>query len=398
MTSDSPEPRPSPGCEGQRWPPEIRFGFWKSLLFATILVTAVLVVVEGSLRIWVYFFRDQYQRYDPASESFVLVPGSYRGGFEINSQGFVGDELAPGGPDLWRIVALGDSCTFGGGNGRHTYPAHLENQLKQDPPDPNLRYEVINAGVEGLNSAMALRRLREKVVPLAPEVVTIYIGWNDLMKSDPTAQAGNQRFAALARVLDELWIVKGLRKLIFFYVRPQIDPPATGPASRTGRFADFEPRAFARNLRALIAEVREADAVPVLLTLPTVLRMDMTQRDLIVNRVVFPYYRSAYGVGDLLDLIGSYNQAIREAGRREDVPVVDVASTFRDLPDPEPYFYDTMHPTERGRTVIAAELHAALERHGLLAPPPGSPHPSASEAPVALRTDPAAPAEAEGRQ
>jgi lysophospholipase L1-like esterase len=62
-----------------------------------------------------------------------------------------------------------------------------------DQQEPHgLRYEVVNAGVSGLNSELALRRLRSKVIDLDPDVVTIYIGWNDLMKVDPLSQGNAQ--------------------------------------------------------------------------------------------------------------------------------------------------------------------------------------------------------------
>ena len=41
-----------------------------------------------------------------------------------------------------------------------------------------------------------------------PEVVTIYVGWNDLMKRDPAAQAKRGTGSALARALDN-WLAKG---------------------------------------------------------------------------------------------------------------------------------------------------------------------------------------------
>jgi lysophospholipase L1-like esterase len=204
------------------------------------------------------------------------------------------------------------------------------------------------------------------VVPdLTPKVVTIYIGWNDLMKFDPLGQAGS-RWAGVARFIDRFWLVKGLRKLIFFYLRPELRPAATGPESRTGRFADFAPRFYESNLREIVAEVRSLGARPLLLTLPTVVRMEMTADDMREAGVVFPYFPSAYAVGDFLDILGAYNRTIWRVADDEQVPVVDLARHFAELPDVRPYFYDTMHTNAEGMAIIARALEAGLERASLL--------------------------------
>lgn len=354
-----------------------QFGVAKSLLYSAVLVILFFGCAESALRAWAYFFRAEYERFDVETGTFVLVPGVHRGRIEINSDGFVGAALDAPGPDLWRIVALGDSCTFGGGNSVATYPAKLERRLEAQPPAPGWRFEVVNAGVQGLNSEMALRRLRTKIAPLDPDVVTAYLGWNDLMKFDPVAQEGASRWAPVARTLDRLWLVKGARKLLFLYVRPWVHPPAVGPESRSGRFADFRPAFFEENLRAIVRETRRMAARPALMTLPTVLRQNMTVTDLRENNVVFPYFPSAYGVGDLLDLLEAYNQSIRRVGASERVPVLDLAKIFRDLPDPRPFFYDTMHPDGPGRDKIAEVMQEFLQTQGLL---PAEPAPTGRRA------------------
>lgn len=345
-----------------------QFGPGKSILFSLIVLVVFFGSIELAVRAWVYFFRAGYERFDIATNTFVLVPGHYPGDVEINSQGFVGGELQPDAPDLWRIYALGDSCTFNPGNATATYPAALAARLQANDPGTGLRYEVVNGGVQGLNSELALNRLRSKAPALGPDVVTIYIGWNDLMKFDPAAQGSRDRFAAVARALDSLWTVKGLRKLVFFELRPYLSPPRTGPESESGRFRDFEPTIYAANLRETIATVRGLGARPVLLTLPTVVRRDMTVADLRAAGVMFPYFPGASAVGDFLDLVAAYNRTIRTIATEERVALVDIAARFEAIPDVRPYFYDTMHPEMIGRELIAAELDRALREHGLLAP------------------------------
>jgi len=343
----------------------------KKIAFGAITTLFFLVVAEAGVRGWVYFLRETYERFDTTTETFVLVPGEHRAvghSVKVNSDGFVGKELEPVGDDLWRIVTLGDSNTFGDGDDFHTYPAKLEARL-DDGSTEGRRYEVVNAGIQGLDSGQALRRLATKVLALDPDVVTIYIGWNDLMKYDPLGQVRETTLSSASRSVDSLWLVKGMRKLLFFHLRTRIDPPATGPDSRTGRFTDFHPSVFIENVTKMLALVREAGATPVLITLPTVVRRDMTLEEVREAAIYFPYYSSAYGVGDLVDLVESYNRAIRQIATDENVGLVPLDQIFAARSDYRSLFYDTMHPTGKGQDLIADRLEEALSNADLLGQP-----------------------------
>lgn len=345
---------------------EPHFGLGKSLLFSAILILGFFALAEFAVRGWAYYLRNDAEKFDAATNTFVLVPGVHRsdaGLAHINSDGFAGPELLADGPDLWRIVSIGDSCTYGGGHLTESYPAHLQRLLEDRP---GRRYEVVNAGISGLDSELARRRLVSKVLPLEPDVVTIYVGWNDLMKYDPVSQAGESPWSGIARVLDRMWLAKGLRKLIFFHVRPRANPPRTGAEGRSGRFAEFKPAVYEASLREMVRAVREAGAEPLLLTLSTVVREDMSVDALRRAGVVFPYFPSAYGTGDLRDLVASYNRAVRRVGIEMGVPVADVGKRFDALPDPTAFFWDTMHTNHEGNALVAAELARELEANGLL--------------------------------
>jgi lysophospholipase L1-like esterase len=340
----------------------------KKLAFMLVALGLFFVVAESVVRTWVYFARSEYERFDGKSGTFVLVPGRHRSigsPIVVNSAGFVGDELLAEGPDLWRIVAVGDSNTFGHGNQVDTYPAKLAHILR-GRPSRQVRYEVVNAGIEGLDSEFTLRRLRSKVLPLRPQVILIYVGWNDLMKFDPLGQTVDSHVASASRVIDGLWLVKGLRKLIFLKLRPHIDPPAVGPESRTGRFREFVPDRFVRNLESMLDESRAANARVVVMTLSTSVYEDMTLDEVRGANVYFPYYRSGYGVGDLLDLVAAYNRAILRVADAKSVPVFRLDATLRGSRDAQDLFADTMHPTPRGQELVARTLADFLESHGLL--------------------------------
>src|SRR5262245_56187508 len=159
------------------------FGAFKTVVFSTILILLFFGSAEIAVRAWVYLFRAPAERFDLTTGTFVLVPGEYpRVGappIQVNSRGFVGPEFEePRASGVVRIVALGDSCTFGQGSGVETYPAQLAMRLNNG--NDLRRYQVINGGIEGLNSELALRRLTTKIMPLKPDIVTVILGWNEL--------------------------------------------------------------------------------------------------------------------------------------------------------------------------------------------------------------------------
>ncbi len=349
--------------------PTPRFGLRRSLLYSAILVTLCFALVEGSLRLYVYFFRAPAERFDLATQTFVLRPGIFPSPnpdpIIVNSRGFVGPEFEdPPPPNTARIVTVGDSCTFGDGSVRGTYPLLLEEKIRNGTNGK--RFQVVNAGIEGLNSELALRRLTSLVVPLRPELVTIYIGWNDLMKSDPDGQVESPRLALAARWLDRLWTVKGLRKLLFFNLRPRFAPPLTGAQGHTGRYADYQPAVYERNLRAMIAAVRAIPSEALVMTLPSVVRPDMSVEDLRRANVQFPYFRGANAVGDFVDLIAAYNRTIRRVAAEEQVTLIDLAREIDARPDRPTLFLDTMHASPKGRGVLAEVIARELQSQGVL--------------------------------
>jgi lysophospholipase L1-like esterase len=184
--------------------------------------------------------------------------------------------------------------------------------------------------------------------------------------------------------VDKLWLVKGLRKLLFYHVRQYVDPPATGPGSRSGEFADFTPTFFIENLREMIRSARASGARVAVLTLATVVREDMTVEELRAANVIFPYFPSAYAVGDFLDLVGAYNRAIRRVALEEQVPIIDIDRVLGARPDSRSLFFDTMHTVEAGNEVIASAVLRVLEEEGLLGQqdePPGARRELAPEPP-----------------
>jgi lysophospholipase L1-like esterase len=97
----------------------------------------------------------------------------------INRQGFRGPEIPTEKGDTYRIVALGESTTFG--ITMHAedkpWPELLEQMIRQRL---NLRrpVQVINAGVPSYDLKMNLDRMAREILPLKPDMILSYHGIN----------------------------------------------------------------------------------------------------------------------------------------------------------------------------------------------------------------------------
>jgi len=99
----------------------------------------------------------------------------------INSGGFRGREYSVEKPEeVYRIVVLGDSFTFGLGlNDNETFSYHLE-QLLNEKNISGKRFEVLNFGVSGYNTVQEVAMLKMKALKYLPDMVIIAHQGNDI--------------------------------------------------------------------------------------------------------------------------------------------------------------------------------------------------------------------------
>ncbi|HEX3716574.1 MAG TPA: GDSL-type esterase/lipase family protein [Verrucomicrobiae bacterium] len=103
----------------------------------------------------------------------------------INSRGFRGREIAVPKGNVYRIVCLGESTVFGMTIRKDDkpWPELLERMINDrlKPPRP---VEVINAGVPGWSLSSNIKRLRSDVLPLQPDLIISYHGYNGFAMID----------------------------------------------------------------------------------------------------------------------------------------------------------------------------------------------------------------------
>jgi lysophospholipase L1-like esterase len=177
--------------------------------------------------------------------------------FHTNALGLRDDEVTDDGRP--RILAIGDSCTFGWGVEQgEAYPQVLQ-ALLDDGGVGARRYRVINAGVPGYTSHHGRTYLRERGRDLRPAVVIAGYGFNDIVPGGDVvaALAWQRRMMPLLRLDDALLDSSRLwRWARHVTLRP---PSPTLPLRSS-------PAQYGENLREIVMLSRAAGAHVVLLS------------------------------------------------------------------------------------------------------------------------------------
>lgn len=122
-------------------------------------------------------------RLKPGFEGSLTNRAEFNTRVSINQAGLRGPEIGPKAPGALRILALGDSFTFGvGAQAGETYPAQLQQILRSR----GVRAEVLNAGAPGFGVPDAVAWFQRWGWPLEPDVLllAVFVG-NDLQDATP---------------------------------------------------------------------------------------------------------------------------------------------------------------------------------------------------------------------
>jgi lysophospholipase L1-like esterase len=253
----------------------------------------------------------------------------------------------------WRVLALGDSNTYGLYLDRsQAYPKVFENLWNATPG--NRQINVLNLGVPGTNSSTVVKNFDRMLRVFHPQLITVMIGANDFWTVPETAAESldpAERMAAL------LWKVSRVYRFLYMLWRAAQQPAhlqiTAGPReglqhrSWTARYGTYEfelgwkhvpeggipgwqPAAdLVRNLETLAAQATGAGTTLVLLT--------------------YPSESSTYG---------ATNDIIRAAAKVASIPMVDLGAAFRPI-CPEgrcPELFPDYHPTAVGNERVARIL------------------------------------------
>jgi len=273
-------------------------------------------------------------------------PIDFRVSTERNLRVVPGAEAS--GPDARapRVLALGDSCTFGlGVDDAQTWPALLQ-RLLGSAAEPA---RVINAGVPGYTAFQGRRLLGSRGRELAPDVIVATFGFNDIdvwgSQSDhETARAlGLRRWD---RALRKSRIYLGLRRAVESALGAASEPAAAvAPAASPGGRARLSEDEFRAELFALADESARLGARLVLMT--------------------WPYGQQIW---DRTPPLANYQPVLLEVCRDRGLPCINLIDAFLDAEGP--LFIDHVHTNARGNAVAARAVRDVVAPL-LAAPRPG---------------------------
>jgi lysophospholipase L1-like esterase len=282
--------------------------------------------------------------------------GSY---YEINSRGWRGPEFEPTlEPGELRVVALGDSCTFGKAvEESATWPRQLEGLLRAVPEAPR-SVLVANLGVNGYSGKDYAHAFLTQALALRPQIVAIGYNINDF--PNVVRQTDAQVFHNK----------QNLRAMISSSWREELGKLALFRALRALYYDSNRERDFARMEELATSAGDEAHTSPERMKLEEQRLRDVADAcraiDAKVVLFLFPYESQVH----LDTYFDGPIKAVEELARGAQVEFLDMLGPFRSAAresDPPRRLFnrgDRYHPNAEGYAIVARELEKFIAARG----------------------------------
>ena len=264
----------------------------------------------------------------------------------INSLGLRGEEISPDKTGK-RIVAIGNSCTFGWGSSVQTiFATQLGHRLGQN-------WESINAGVPGYTSFQGKKFLSSDIVSLQPDILLVMFGWNDHWAAasqiaDKDQQFPSQMVIDLQNRLSKLHTYRLLKKAWLNTIDP--NPDSTFDREQTVHRVGLND--FQINLDEICRIAKCNNMIPVLLTSP------------------IPSLEKYYprGVTSIIHRVHErYNDITRAVALKNNVLLIDLDLEFNSAEhlwdDPA---NDPIHFNSRGHALATLTITRQLKQAGIV--------------------------------
>jgi lysophospholipase L1-like esterase len=337
-TPPEPDVAPVLRFEGGRWDPE-QLRAWQ----------------ERVLRGW-FRMLNTLVRFDP-THVYPVVPipdrtvTFFESEYRINRLGLRGGEVAIDKGDAYRVLAIGESTTFGAtvAASDRPWPEVLEERIAESL-DCDREIEVVNAGMGTWNLAHSLRRLEGELLRLEPDMVISYHGHNGfkfILKDLPPVVVPEPPVYPRrpSRLVARVEFAIKLRKFRRWYrYEGQIDANLDRAALMETEYADL--------YRAFIELAREADFVPVIGTFNMAVNGDTPEEVVEFFALTHPMVRPLQVANAL------HTPLVLALGEAEGVISVDTSEgldgAYRDQ------YIDLVHFTQSGRNRLAEHFLAGI--------------------------------------
>lgn len=367
---------------------------WKAAVFALVPVLVLLAGLEVTIRMQGAdrICRGSYETSplwscDPIL-SFRIKDDLRPGGQPLNGAGFRSHEFIAKPPGVYRILALGDSTTFGmvvtaeGFRYIDTpYPQRLA-QLLDERAGPG-KFEVMNAGVPGYNSWMGVMLLRSKLRNVRPDLVTVRYGWNDHLMSmgggggEVYREVDNPVLLHVEDFMLRTATYRWLRRL-GREMKARGTPehkPTQADIAKVWR-PDVPLDQYKKNLRRIVEIGRSKGAEVWLLTTPHAFLIDANRGqydkfpDTMAAKLLIRF-SAIPNFDEMIRIHDQYAEATREVGRETGAPVIDMEAAYAAHASEALYnSTDVVHPTQLGHDLEAETLYRQLVAEGRVPAPP----------------------------
>ncbi len=300
----------------------------------------------------------------------------------LNQAGFRGREFEPKAAGTFRVLTLGDSCTFGVGAWsrglyeRVPYPQRLEillvNQFGAG------KVEVLNAGTPGYNSYQGLLLMRTKLRNLEPDLVTIRFGWNDHLMGygrliENAFRDPENALVRNGKILLQRTAVYAFASRMVLEVQAlaagEVDFDRTLPTEWVPNMSvqDYKTAlrrtaelASSRGARVWFIAAPDAFLTPEHLARYEALPEDSGARLLLTLSGLTSFRQ-------VMEIHRSYTAAMREVAAELGAIVIDMDEIYRQHSDEELFpMDDTIHPTQSGYDLEARTLYDRFIAEGLI--------------------------------
>lgn len=282
-----------------------------------------------------------------------LKPGAVLAGsqrrVQINRLGFRGPEpLVPKPEGCLRIVALGDSTTFGmeASDDDAVWVSRLVAELSRLS---NRQFDAINGGVPGYTLADSMALLRDRVAPLEPDIILV-----NQVATDIAAHSRRQ-FGSSARHSEPTSKPSAFfeeHSLLLNLLKVNSTPLTARWLSprRQDALDDRGVQQYEQQLLAFVEECRRQGWRAVLCTAPRSFGDPATPSDQFELAASSLANNPALTLAGLNDAFDRYNAAVREVARRTGVPLIDLD---RGVPRRAEFFVDAIHLNDAGHQFVA---------------------------------------------
>lgn len=359
----------------------VKLTWRRKLAYTMICILATLMLAEAGVRLrarWRYgttspSAQNAAYMYDETLKLLVPRPGAELHGSEINvkinSLGFRGDEFSKvKPPNTVRIACLGASTTYCPevSSNDAAWPAQLQRLLQARYP--KVRIEVINAGIQGLKASHSLKNLRQRVLPLQPDLVIFYEVHNDLVV-DTRALAIRQGLiddnAGKPTGLNAFFLE---RSLLFNLVSRNVAILWNNREVKTGKLTEI-PRDLPDHFVGEFQEMHDllsARHIPLVLSRYLVrFRRNQPRKTQLENAEIAFVYMPWMTLDSLLDGFDLYNDAVARFARSRKIPFVEDSDS---VPGDSVHFVDHMHFSDAGCKAMAERFARFFDEEKILEP------------------------------